>query len=121
MEQRMAGIYRKLDTLPKWCMVVSCLVLIALIGYIDIITGDYSILVFYLLPVSIASWFAGRWSGAGIALVCGLARLISDFALGTTPRHIYWDTLEDTLFLLIVAVLIAVLRTALEGERHTSA
>ena len=116
----MAGIYRLIDTLPKWCMVVFSLVLIAFIGVIDFVTGDYSILVFYLLPVSLAAWFTGRWSGAIIALVCGSARFVSDSALDISPRHLYWNTLEDTIFLLIVAFLIALLRIALAGERQPS-
>ena len=116
----MAGIYRIVDTLPKWCKTLFCLLLVALIGYIDIITGDYSLLVFYLLPISIASWYSGRWNGAVIALLCGLVRFFADSSLDISPIRYYSDGLEDAVFLLIVAFLIALLRKELTGKLDSS-
>ena len=116
----MAGIYRLIDTLPNWSKLLFCLLLVALIGYIDVVTLDYSLLVFYLLPISIASWYSGRWSGAGIALVCGSARFIADSSLNISPVRFYSNIVGDTIFLLIVAFLIAALRKELLGKRDTS-
>lgn len=39
-----------------------CFVFLLLLGWLDIITGDYSLVVFYLIPVSLAAWFLGKWS-----------------------------------------------------------
>lgn len=116
----MTGIYRFIDTLPNWSKVLFCLLLVALIGYIDVVTLDYSLLVFYLLPISIASWCSGRWSGAGIALACGLTRFIADSSLDISPRRFYSNIVGDTIFLLIVAFLIAALRTELTGKKNIS-
>jgi hypothetical protein len=106
------------ERLPTWLLFLSSLALVAVIGYIDFLTGDYSVLVFYLIPVGFASWFGGRLSGAGCALASGVARFLSDAAVygGTTPLR-YWNALEETLFLLMAGILVAVLRKALEQSR----
>jgi hypothetical protein len=116
----MSGIYRIVETLPNWSKVLFCLVLVVLIGYIDVVTLDYSLLVFYLLPISIASWYSGRWSGAGIALACGSARFIADSSLDISSSRLYSNSVGDTIFLLIVAFLIAALRTELVGKRNAA-
>jgi len=112
----MPGLVKFFQKQPKWFIVAVGLLLVALIGYIDYLTGDYSILVFYLLPVSFVSWFGDRWSGGLTACASGVARFLSDFALSINPRHIYWNAIEDTLFLLIVAFLIALLKKALQND-----
>jgi K+-sensing histidine kinase KdpD len=115
----MAGMTAFMQRQPKWLIDVIGLILVAFIGYIDYLTGDYSILVFYLLPVSFVSWFSGRWHGAIAAIAGGAARFVSDFSLDINPRHLYWNSFEDTCFLLIVAFLIALLRKALESDSST--
>ena len=112
----MPGMMAFMQGQPKWLINLIGLILVVLIGYLDYLTGDYSILVFYLLPVSIVSWFSGRWHGAVTATAGGVARLVSDYSLDINPRHLYWNSFEDTCFLLIVAFLIALLRKALESD-----
>jgi K+-sensing histidine kinase KdpD len=112
----MAALLDIIEKQPKWVVILIGLVLIVLIGLIDYLTGDYSILVFYLLPVSLVSWFAGRWPGVMVAIISGCARFISDFSLAVNSRLLYWNSLEDMIFLLIVAMLVAMLRQTLDGN-----
>ena len=105
-----------LDRQPKALIVVIGIILVGVIGWIDFLTGDYSLLVFYLIPVSLVSWFSGRWAGAVTAVASGCTRFISDYALALNSRHLYWNSVEDMVFLVIVAFLIALLRAALERE-----
>jgi K+-sensing histidine kinase KdpD len=116
----MAALLGFIEKQPKWIVLLIGLILIVLIGFIDYLTGDYSILVFYLLPVSLVSWFAGRWPGVAAAIISGCARFISDFTIAVNSRHLYWNSLEDMIFLLIVAILVDILRKTLQGERRTS-
>src|SRR5437868_1529769 len=55
---------------PKWQIVTSsfprlsvtliCVVLALLVGYLDYLTGyEQSLLLFYLVPIAIATWFGG--------------------------------------------------------------
>ncbi len=112
----MAGFMKFMDRQPKWLIVVAGLLLVILIGIIDYLTGDYSLLIFYLMPISLVSWFAGHRAGLVIAFLSGCARFTSDFALAVNIRHLYWNSLEEGMFLLIVALLISLLRHALEKE-----
>ena len=114
----MAGVTEFMKKQPMWLTIAIGIVLVGVIGGIDFLTGDYSILIFYLIPVSLVSWFSGRWAGATIAVASGCARFISDYALAINPRHLYWNSMEDMIFLVIVAFLIALLRTALERDNE---
>ena len=110
----MAGFVEFMDVQPKWLKLVIGFILVAGIGYIDYLTGDYSLLIFYLIPISFVSWFAGCWRGALIALLSGAARFFADYAIVTNVRLLYWNSIEDTIFLTFVAFLIFFLRKALK-------
>ena len=111
----------KLESLPKWLLLLGSFLLVLLVGYVDYRTGDYSILIFYIPPVSLAAWYSGRWSGVAIAAASGCARFLSDAVLYSGSQlehwnpHLHsWNSIEETLFLVIVGVLVTSLRTALE-------
>lgn len=102
------------EKLPRWLVVVIGVSLVGVIGFIDYRTGDYSVLVFYALPVFFVTWFAGLWSGTLLCLLAGAARLSADLSLAEIESHHAWNALQDMVFLLIIAVLIASLHKALE-------
>lgn len=73
-------------------LVIVCLVLTAIVGYGDYITGyERSLLLFYLLPISLAAWFGGFVFSLVIAVFCILAWVLSDLASGI-PSVRLWDT-----------------------------
>ena len=115
----MTGFVQFMDRQPRWLMMGIGLLLVAVIGYIDYLTGDYSLLVFYLFPISMVSWFVGCWRGAVTAALCGAVRFAADYSFVTNVRRLYWNTLEDTTFLIIVAFLIFFLKKALMPGRRT--
>ena len=50
----------KLRNFPrfKFFLAIACLLLACLVGYVDYLTGyERSLLLFYLLPISLAAWF----------------------------------------------------------------
>lgn len=95
-------------------MLVIGVLFVAAIGSIDYLTGDYSLLIFYLFPISLVSWFVGCWRGVLIAVLSGVARFSADYMVVTNLRHLYWNSCEDTAFLIVVAFLIFFLRKALK-------
>jgi K+-sensing histidine kinase KdpD len=107
---------RPVDILPRWTVLLAGLFLVAGVGYADYITGDYSILIFYLIPVAFVSWYHGKWGGVTMAAASGIARFLSDIPLYQDVFRHYWNSVQDLLFLLIVAFLIALLRTELRGS-----
>ncbi|HEU0210077.1 MAG TPA: sensor histidine kinase [Candidatus Udaeobacter sp.] len=75
----------------KGALIVACLLLVAIIGCIDYKTGyERPLLLFYLLPISLATWFAGFPIGLGVALASLVAWMVSDVAAGI-PSLRYWN------------------------------
>ena len=110
----MAGIAEFMDRQSKWFMLALGFILVVVIGYIDFLTGDYSLLIFYLVPISLVSWFVGCWRGAMIAILSGVARFLADYAIVANLNLLYWNSIEDMVFLVIVAFLIFFLKRALK-------
>lgn len=102
--------------------ILFCFVSLLFLGWLDIITGDYSLIVFYLIPVSLAAWFIGKWSGLLLCLMALVVRVIID--AGLSPSFIsnsvlhYWNQLIDFIFLLIMSLLFSALKKNLENEKE---
>ncbi|MDX1437038.1 MAG: GGDEF domain-containing protein [Anaerolineales bacterium] len=110
-----------LDRTPKpllWFMVV--LLTIAL-GQADYKTGfEISFAFFYLLPVSIAAWALGRAAAVLVSVACAAIWLIANWLAGagfSSPLIPYWNTITRAGFFIIVSLLLAGMRRALEHER----
>lgn len=108
---------RFLTGLSKWKILAISFCGIGVIGIIDYLTGyQVSVSVFYLMPVAIASWYAGRREGLFIAaLACS-----SWFAADIAAEHPYenlavpiWNALVRLAFFSVNALLLAVLRDSL--------
>jgi len=69
----------------------GCLLLVCFIGYLDYISGfENSMLLFYLAPIAVATWYCGvRWGGV-IAFLSAIAGVISDLAAGL-PQVRAWN------------------------------
>ncbi|ABQ28440.1 hypothetical protein [Geotalea uraniireducens] len=102
--------------LPKWLVLVVCFLLVALVGYADYITGDYSMLIFYLVPIALAAWYVGRFGGIAMAVASGGVRIGSDYSSFTSTSRMYWNCVEDMIFLLVVALLISTIKKQLKDE-----
>jgi signal transduction histidine kinase len=72
-------------------IVATCLLLVALIGWLDYVTGiEDSLLIIYLAPIAIGAWFLGLWFGIVIAMCSVTATILSDLAAGL-PRVAIWN------------------------------
>jgi signal transduction histidine kinase len=94
-------------------------VLLVIVGAADYLTGfERSLLVFYLLPVSLAAWFVG-WRFAVIVCVLSVAVWIGgDIAAGATYSSSFvpfWNATMAVAFFLVVIWLLQKLRSLL-GE-----
>jgi diguanylate cyclase (GGDEF)-like protein len=100
-----------------FCCVVSLLFL----GWLDILTGDYSLIVFYLIPVSLAAWFVGKWSGVLFCLFAIVVRIFADeLSRPSTYAYSvlnYWNELVEFIFLTIMSLLFSTLKENLESEQ----
>src|SRR6266536_900207 len=77
--------------LSRTSLAIVCLILICLVGYADYLTGyERSLLLFYLLPISLAAWFGTFVFGLAIVAVCVLVSVLSDLASGI-PALGFWN------------------------------
>ena len=110
----MADTIKLLDKQPKWLMFVIGLILVAILGYVDYLTGEYSLLVFYLIPIALVSFYVGCWQGILIAVLSGVARYVTDHIFASNLGLLYWNSIQDTVFLIIVAVIIYFLKYTID-------
>src|SRR5205814_1604174 len=93
-----------------------CLVL--LLGLVDYLTGpDLMFLVFYLAPIFLVSWFAGRRAGVLMAIASALVWAAAD--LMTVPAFLhpavhYWNTAMKLSLFLTINYILSILKAALE-------
>lgn len=107
-----AGIYK--GRLPKWFWVVTDVLFVFLLGVIDYMTGDYSLIIYYMIPVALGSWFLGAGCGLFVAVISGVVRFCADYATYTDFTFVnYLNLAQDAIFLLAIAVITTVLRAKL--------
>jgi signal transduction histidine kinase len=78
-------------TLSRKGLVVVCLLLVGTVGYIDYWTGyEHSLLLFYLLPIFLATWFGSFVLGFAIVIISVIVWVLSDLASGI-PALRFWN------------------------------
>ena len=94
--------------------------LIGAVGIFDFLTGyEFAFSFFYLIPIAIVTWLAGRRLGIAASLASAGVWLITDIAAGHSYSQwfIYsWNTLVILAFFVVVSLLLSTLRTTLEHE-----
>jgi diguanylate cyclase (GGDEF)-like protein len=112
----------RLEHISPWAAGLISLALLVLIGALDyLLVPTLSLGLFYLIPISIAAWFSGRRIGIGFSLLSGAVAGLEDiFSLqgAQNPLPILlWEITSRLAFFLVVALLVAALRGALDRER----
>lgn len=93
---------------------------LALVGALDALIGhEISFGVFYLTPVSIAAWYAGRRWGIAFALLCSVVWFVVEWNGGYSLSNAaipVWNAFVRLVFFLVVALLLAALHAHLQKE-----
>ena len=89
------------------------LFLVGCVGYIDYLTGyERTMLLFYLLPISLATWFLGLIGGLAIAVLSVVTTMVSDVAAGI-PVMGFWNGGMGLASYAVFAFVLSNLRTLL--------
>jgi diguanylate cyclase (GGDEF)-like protein len=95
--------------------------LIGVIGVFDYLSGyQLSLSIFYLIPVSLLAWTAGRWPGLAGAFLSACVWVSADIVSGkpfASPFYIVWHGFTRTGILGTSALLFAALRRSVEHEK----
>lgn len=117
-------VYRlltSLESLKKGWLATISVGVVLILGFIDYITGfELSFSFFYLLPITIVAWTAGRKTGLFFSVLCASIWFTSNLLSGQTfssPFVGVWNTLLRFGFYAVVTTLLVELRHALEEER----
>jgi len=95
----------------KGVLIAACLVLVAIIGYIDYVSGyERPLLLFYLLPIALATWFGNLLIGLVISILGIVAWMWSDTAAGI-PALGFWNVGMAFASFAIFAGMLSKLRT----------
>lgn len=98
--------------------------LLLLVASLDYLTGyEIGFALFYLFPVMLMTWTAGRWAGITKAVLSAVLWLLTDFAAGHTYRESlspFWNAVMRLGIFVLVAQLVMAVRTLIEFERSLS-
>ncbi len=98
------------------------LALIAGLGWLDFRTGyEYAFSFFYLAPISLTAWYAGRRLVIPCAILGGFVWVAANTLAGqpfSSSDVILWNTVIRTAVFLMVGLLTADLRRAIQRERE---
>lgn len=116
-------LLRALDAVPRWRLLSYCGGLAFAVGAVQwVAPPELSLHLFYLGPVTMASWHVGRWAGVSISALCaGLwvaARSAQAAALPIGSGLLLWDLGVLFLSFVIVANIVSTLRYLLDTERR---
>lgn len=114
----MSSLTAAIGKQPVWLKLTCCLAIAVSVGVMDYITGDFSLILFYVIPVALAIWFIGRKAGLFLSLLCG-AELLMTCLLQTPPGVPLlglrsWNALMEALFLLFTGYLLHALKSELD-------
>lgn len=100
----------------------ASLLLVALLGVLDYLNGpDFSLLIFYGVPIFVAAWYAGRREGFFVCAASGLAWLAGAYATAehfSSPFVAYWNAGVRLGFIVLVAYLVSAFKLSLAQERE---
>ncbi len=106
------------------CRAVSLasLVVLALIGWLDYITGyEFGFFIFYFVPVAISAWYCGRWPSIQIAVGSAIVWYLSDKYTLHPYSHsylIYWEMFMRLLSFLTTAMTLSRIREMVISEEQ---
>ena len=110
VERGIGQLNLALSRLSRWHILGLALLAVALVGVTDYLFGfEISLSIFYLWPVGLATWYAGRNIGFVIALMSAFAGVMADLTEVYYEIHPYimlWNWILHLTFMLIVAYLL---------------
>jgi signal transduction histidine kinase len=93
---------------------VISIILVILIGFLDYVTGiEISFSIFYLIPITIAAYKAGRYMGLFISILSAVTWLLCDvrgIQIYSNPAIPYWNAIVRLMFFVFIVFLICFIR-----------
>lgn len=114
-------LFKYLEKIPKLIIFIISVILVILFGVLDYVTGyEIAFSIFYLQPVSLASWFGKRSHAVIVCILSAATWLIADIYGGNTNIHLVipvWNSIVRLAFFLISAFSLLEIKRLLDLER----
>ncbi len=121
MSRALAAVDLLLARFSRWQILAIASCGVAIVGVFDYATGyEVSLSVFYLVPVAVASWYAGRHAAVGMAVLACIGWFAADVGAGHPYASLsvpVWNALIRLGFFLVNGLLVAALRESLAHQR----
>ena len=106
----MTAWIKRLETWPKSLLMVTSLGLVAVVGFVDYITGSAIFFsAFYLIPLALAAWFVGNGFGMVISVLSVAVSLAGDFAAGAQYSSLFVPIWNGAIALMVYLVMVKTL------------
>lgn len=113
---------RTREAISSASFTVAGLVLVAVLGVVDYVTGpEISFSIFYLIPIALVSWVVGLTAGLITSVLAALSYLTAllmesrDFAHPSIP---FWNAIVRLGFFFVVTVSLSSLRQAIDRQEE---
>jgi diguanylate cyclase (GGDEF)-like protein len=111
---------RFLSARSRVALAATSLLLVAIIGVIDHLTGyELAFSIFYVVPVGISSWYAGKRLGIAVCIISAATWVMVDFTSGHQYSHLtvpFWNGCVRFGFFIIISHLLWRFRGVLEVQ-----
>jgi diguanylate cyclase (GGDEF)-like protein len=108
----------------KLFLITLGLLLVLFIGVLNFLTGtEISRVTFYLLPISLVTWFVGRWTGILLSGASAITWFIADSTGGAIYQHYlipYWNATMIFGFFSIFSYVLSTLKNTVEREKKAA-
>jgi diguanylate cyclase (GGDEF)-like protein len=120
-----SALFDFLERRSRKTLFVLSLGLVALMGELDYVTGDYSFTLFYLIPIFLAAWFVGSVAGITACVGSFLSSLLANpyrYVLRhySHPTYYYWDLSLEFAYLILMSLMFSALKARFDAEREMS-
>jgi diguanylate cyclase (GGDEF)-like protein len=105
----------------SFLIVTSALIFIAILGFVDYVTNPYlSFQIFYLIPIALVTWFAGRWMSIIPLAASAIAWFFDDVSYSHSYSHPlipYWNIIAKIVFFIFIIYIMSKLKRILDQEK----
>ncbi len=116
------SMLRAVSRQSRWLVVTLGLLVVLQVGVLDFFTGtELAFSIFYLVPIAVVAWLAGKGAGVGVGVASASAALEADILSGQVYSHpliAYWNALVRLGFFLIVCELLTELKEKSAREKE---
>jgi diguanylate cyclase (GGDEF)-like protein len=106
----------------KIIFILLCLFLVSVIGVFRYLSGpELALSLFYLFPIALATWHAGRWAGISISVASTMSWLAADLLMLNSFSNALIPYLNETFRLIVFLIIVHTifgLKTALEKHKE---